>query len=438
MPDEPRVEPTAVLLTRIRTGLAFVFSIVVVLFLIFDAALLIWLLIQIFGTTSVLENKFGINKWLSMAVALILTGPLFWGAKREFQALSEKKESRTLAQVAFGLYTCVYFVAMFILQRDVAFDPKTGKAVQCYSFDLEGNIRLGSCGGYDTRTGQVLQPVTPEILDAFEQQQSGNKPRPVPVEIFLREGGFDRNTGLSRVWFARRANGGFELFDRRGYDGVSSSQLQPMTPEVAHEVRRWSEATTMAEQQRASKEQRAAAARLQDEQRRREEAEGIAFLDRIIDRNSRRVAGAANIAVRLIESPGTDSASVSSAVNRALRDRGFNVIALFKPAFAQEGFDQALFEGNSSLAKRLQLAEHCDSLLLGVVRIVSPPRSAGGMYITEMALDIRKISPVTGSVVDQLEVREKGGALDARSSVAAAVDKLASSTESQLVAWPTT
>ena len=213
MPDEPRVEPTAVLLTRIRTGLAFVFSIVVVLFLIFDAALLIWLLIQIFGTTSVLENKFGINKWLSMAVALILTGPLFWGAKREFQALSEKKESRTLAQVAFGLYTCVYFVAMFILQRDVAFDPKTGKAVQCYSFDLEGNIRLGSCGGYDTRTGQVLQPVTPEILDAFEQQQSGNKPRPVPVEIFLREGGFDRNTGLSRVWFARRANGGFELFE---------------------------------------------------------------------------------------------------------------------------------------------------------------------------------------------------------------------------------
>jgi hypothetical protein len=69
--------------------------------------------------------------------------------------------------------------------------------------------------------------------------------------------------------------------------------------------------------------------------------------------------------------------------------------------------------------------------------MVRAPRSAGGMYITEMALQLKQIS-AAGIQMNQTQVQEKGGALDASSSVSAAIEKLAESAEATMAAWPST
>lgn len=436
MTESTKPESATSFLSGLPRSLFIVGSIAAVGFLLFVAYELWQFLSNFNQTADILAEKYGINQWLSKAAALLVTGPLAWGVKQGFFAPFATKHRKDVIRIGTGLYACLYLVGMWAVDRNVYFDHQTGKALKYWSMDQGGQIQLYDSPGFDTRTQQALQEATSDIMHAYEQQQAGESPRPVSIDDFLRDGGFDRNTGMPRVWFARRADGGFALYDRRGFDSATRSQLKGMTPDAAEEVQRWIEAEANAKQDLVDQDVRAVAERANEDKRAKAAADRSAYIDRYIDRRAGTVSGAANVAVRLMGSQDADSASLASAVNRALRDRGFNVVPLFKPAFAQEGLDRELFQGSPSLAQRLDLAKHCDSVLLGVVRMASPPRNASGLFLTEMVLDIREISSATGSVTDQIEIREKGGALDAQASVIAALDKLAGSVESRLADWP--
>jgi hypothetical protein len=424
------------LLDRSRNGFAYAAGWIALLLAAIDAVFLLGFFWLIFVSELNLSGTFALNKWLALAIGTIVVAPLMLGVKRQFELMARKEKPSLRFAVAMSAYACVFFGVMFWIAKDVPFSHKDGSALQYFGVTIDGRIQLYDSAGYDTRTGEPLEKVTPEIMIAIEQQKAGQSPLAVSTAEFGHRV-FDGTTGAARVWYARHPDGHFSLYDRPGYDALLGVYLKPVDREAATEILGWIDVQAKADQQRATNAALDADRNAQREKEARAVAERLAFIERYIDRGSRRVPGMSNVALRLIESNDANSESVASALDRALRERGFNVVSPFKPAFSSEGLDRQLFEGSPTLAQRLALAEHCDSVVIGSVRMVKAPRNAGGMYITEMALQLRQISS-TGSRMDQTEVREKGGALDASSSVSAALEKLAESAEAELAAWPRT
>jgi len=109
---------------------------------------------------------------------------------------------------------------------------------------------------------------------------------------------------------------------------------------------------------------------------------------------------------------------------------------VFRPSFLQDGLAAHLYEGDPSLARRLDLARSCTTVVLGQVAIAREPQNIGGLFIAELVADLRQISPGTGSILDEIDLRVKGGGLDRTSAISAASEKLASSIEAHLASWP--
>ena len=219
---------------------------------------------------------------------------------------------------------------MFWITKDLYFDHSTGESLQFYGVSLDGHIQLYGSDGFDTTTGDPLRKVTKQIIFAYEQQQAGLSPVAVSLADFQQRV-YDGTTGATRVWYARHPDGHFGLYDRPGFDAILGVDLKPVTPEVANEIRGWIDRRTQADSQRA------ASAALRSNKRAAgggggAEAARLAFVERYIDRNSRRVAGMSNVAVRLIQSGDANRVRRQRDGPRAAR-RGFNVVPLFKPDF---------------------------------------------------------------------------------------------------------
>lgn len=428
--------PSSKNLDRGRNGFAKGASWLVIVLGGIDAAFLLYFFFVLFTAELDLDGKFAVNEWVASAIGLVVISPLMLGVKRQFELMARKQEPSARFIVVMTAYACVFFGAMFWITKDVYFDHDTGASLQYYGVTLDGRIRLYGSEGFDTTTGEPLRKVTKKVIFAYQQQQAGLSPVPVSIADF-RHRLFDPTTGATRIWYARHPDGHFSLYDRPGYDASLGVDLERVTPEVANEIRGWIERKAQDDRQQALNAALEVERSAQRENDARAAAARIAYIERYIDRHSRRVAGMPTVAVRLIESTGANSESVANAMDRALRDRGFNVVPLFKPAFGREGLDRQLFDGSPSLAQRLDLAQHCDSVVIGSVRVVMPPRQAGGMYITEMALQLKQISSA-GEQMAQTQVQEKGGALDARSSVSAALERLAESAEATMASWPGT
>jgi hypothetical protein len=434
--EEARVTASPTLLDHSNNGIALAAKWIVVGLSVLDVVGLLGFLWLVFTTDLSLEGRFAVNKWVALVIGVVVVAPLMLGIKHQFELMARKQEPSTRFIVAMSAYACVFFGAMFWITKDLYFDHSTGESLQFYGVSLDGRIQLYGSDGFDTTTGDPLRKVTKQIIFAYEQQEAGLSPVAVSLADFQQRV-YDGTTGATRVWYARHPDGHFSLYDRPGFDAILGIDLKPVTQEVANEIRGWIDRRTQADSQRAAAAALEVERSAQREKAARAEAARLAFIERYIDRNSRRVAGMSNVAVRLIESGDANSESVASAMDRALRDRGFNVVPLFKPEFGREGLDRQLFDGSPSLALRLELAQHCDSIVIGSVRMVRAPRSAGGMYITEMALQLKQIS-AAGIQMNQAQVQEKGGALDASSSVSAAIEKLAASAEATMAAWPST
>jgi len=149
-----------------------------------------------------------------------------------------------------------------------------------------------------------------------------------------------------------------------------------------------------------------------------------------------RIAGKVSVAISLQGSAGSDTAPFEAAMRRALDQRGYQVIPVFRTEFQHAGLGQQLFSGDPALAMRLKLQNYCDWVLLGVLRFVGPAQQvAGGLYIREVVLDIHSIDPLSGDVGRALEIREKGGGTSEQLSTQNALDRLQNSVETSVKEW---
>jgi hypothetical protein len=159
-------------------------------------------------------------------------------------------------------------------------------------------------------------------------------------------------------------------------------------------------------------------------------------LAKYVNTGAARIAGSLNVAISVRELSGTNTAPLEAAIRRALDNRGYSVIPLFREAFQRDGLAQQLLDGDPSIANRLKLQQYCDAVLLGVVRFVGPAQAvAGGMYIREAVLDIHEIDPLSGHLGPALEIREKGGGTNERLSTENALDRLENEVATSLREW---
>ena len=134
--------------------------------------------------------------------------------------------------------------------------------------------------------------------------------------------------------------------------------------------------------------------------------------------------------------PGYPPNILEGAMHRALVERvDMNVVPLFREQFRQDGIER-LFNGDASLAKRLKLREHCESVLLGVLRFVGPAQQVGtDLYMREVVLEVRAVDPATGRVLKSLEIREKGGGASAELSSVNAITRLEQQVQANISEW---
>ncbi len=117
-------------------------------------------------------------------------------------------------------------------EEPVFFDPVSGEPEVWYARSKSGEIELFDLMGYHPETGEELQPVTPEIVQQWQVQQTEIAQRPpqrIDPEKFTF---FDPKTGRARAWFWRGSDGQLQFYDNKGFQPDTGEALQPVTHEI--------------------------------------------------------------------------------------------------------------------------------------------------------------------------------------------------------------
>jgi hypothetical protein len=120
------------------------------------------------------------------------------------------------------------------LRSDECFNQRTGP-IKWYVEEPSGDVTIFNSGGFDIVTGTEKQPVTPEICASFAKQENKGRPRRITANVHDIEF-FDPSSGRTRVWYSRGADGGYELFDSRGSNPITSEPLLPVTKTIVAEM----------------------------------------------------------------------------------------------------------------------------------------------------------------------------------------------------------
>jgi hypothetical protein len=164
---------------------------------------------------------------------------------------------------AFACWVLVYGHVPLLeafLGSDNCFNQRTGVALKWYVEDPNGQITLFDSAGFDTVTRAEKQPVTPDVCRAFVQQKNKEQPRRITASAKEIEF-FDPNNGRPKVWYSKDSDGSYALYDRSGFDPVTSDPLQPVTKGIVAGMMAADLARQRAEE--AAAQQRAAAAAAQ-------------------------------------------------------------------------------------------------------------------------------------------------------------------------------
>lgn len=179
----------------------------------------------VFFLATALNEQAGLNLWLARAIIAPLLFVVYFFGVRYVLAGGAKK---ILGYAALAAVWSVVCVALFFTQG--SFSRKSGEALQFYFTDERGQIVLRDHSGVDAETGRALQPVTPDIMQLYRQQQGGLK---VSDDTL-----FDPQTGKPLKRYYKGPDGKIELFPLEvQFHPQTGAKLEIITPEVAARMR---------------------------------------------------------------------------------------------------------------------------------------------------------------------------------------------------------
>jgi hypothetical protein len=194
---------------------------------------------------------------------------------------------------------------------------------------------------------------TQEIIDLRREKVSIPESQSISVTDARNYPFFDTVTGQPRVWYFKRADGTYALFDRPGSDPATGEPLKPIDEVVREDLIR---------QQQSAGQQHA-----QDEMQSAQRAQDAAAAE-LINADIHRQSGVRQAAVLILSQDASSVTTVENEVAEALKQRGVSpVLFFFKPAFLQHGRAERLFHGDWSAADGLNLAAHVNFVIIGSV-----------------------------------------------------------------------
>jgi hypothetical protein len=170
----------------------------------------------------------------------------------------------------------------------VFFDPRTGEPIVWFWRAKSGEIELFNLMGFHPETGEELQPVSRDAVEAFKLQVSARRqweerrqrpPQRIDPETFPP---FDRVSGEARVWYWRGEEGEYEFYDNQGFHPRTGEALKKFDREA---IATWKRDSIQRQQQqlKREREQRERAEQQEHEQQEslaRQQREAQAVLER--------------------------------------------------------------------------------------------------------------------------------------------------------------
>lgn len=245
---------------------------------------------------------------------------------------------------------------------------------------------------------------------------------------------FFRPDGKPKVWYYRRGDGSFELFNRKGHHPIYKEKLKPVTADVIPQLEKQLKADA---ERRVKEEQRKREEALRLDQQKQEEAKRVEeqraardhenFLNRyLLSRSFLNRPESQEVAVLVIDEGNRVSQDIGQKIASLLKTKGFIVTAsLFTGYFVSDGIFEKIFKGEAGEFRKLELSKHSDLLILGKrsVNFTENP-DMHNMISARVSVEIHVISGKTGSIEDSFTLSEVGAGFSGVSAEGMAVERI--------------
>jgi len=210
-------------------------------------------------------------------------------------------------------------------------------------------------------------------------------------------------SGDAMQWFFINEEGNWELFPHPGY-GPLGQQLEAMTPEHARRYAAW---------KRQQEQQKQTQAHTLDAKNRADE-EGR-FRDTYINPTVLAAAHATGhtMFLKVAAAPPSDTATVERLLLERLKGRGCKAVTnVFKPAFVPTEFER-LWQGDTSVADRLQLWTNPSNRAVLVRIHISDPQATSFAGIVSVTGTLSVVTVENGMRSSPHEFQASGAGVDA-------------------------
>ncbi|MCC8959222.1 hypothetical protein H8B02_39230 [Bradyrhizobium sp. Pear77] len=113
------------------------------------------------------------------------------------------------------------------------FDPTTGEPVVWYFKNGRSQIELFDLMGFHPQTGGELTPVSPDVVQAWNQQTAKVVRRaPLRIDDPEKFGFFEPTAGAPKVWYWRSESGQYKFYDGLGFHPRTGDEFKIVTREV--------------------------------------------------------------------------------------------------------------------------------------------------------------------------------------------------------------
>jgi len=301
--------------------------------------------------TDQLVQATGLSRFLVKGIVLLVTIPFFIAVYKTLRlstVLLFHGHTARLAMyksvwgVVIVVYIAAFSIAMYFATRNAIYKKncvETPEGLKAYD-----EVKQDPIYGL---------PTHPCTLDESIELRNAPSPQLVTISDAHHFQFFDPRTGKPRVWYYKRADGGYELFDRPGADPGTGEALRAIDPSTRDEIVR---------QQDRTREEESAHQRLAAEESREQAAAEF------IDASIHSQPGKRTVAVAILSQGSAPAGDAESQMTASLSSQGLNPVQqFFRPAFTSSGRAQRLLEGDWSSAEGLDLPRHVDLIVLGSV-----------------------------------------------------------------------
>lgn len=318
-----------------------------------------------------LAQRTALDKDLIKVITALLLIPFWIGCS---YALSVRRNKRhTGFAILVSLYA-LYYLGLHFATMDARFDKP-----HWFVVTSDCQVRYFEDEGVDLETGQVREPVTPELVPYLRLvERHGCEPiDPNKAEFF------NRVTGRSQAYYSRLPNGDYEFYYAQAYDRYGNRSL-PVTKEVVQE---WEKSYIS---YKGTKTQVGPAERPQSPEI--EQSHGSAEQQRIddfralVNTGMRPASSGTNVGF-VVQTQGKEQ--VDRLLAAELEQPGLHLLSdYFKPAFKQSAHFSTIAGGQTELLLKSNVMEPLSYLLLGTISYSCRRGSSGyGLYACDIDFD---------------------------------------------------